>query len=97
MSEPLFKIHNRHIPECQDPPIINNDDPQIYVGYFENELGEQWIFTFDPRTQKGELRGGDVGWNERYAVVNGCAPGLILAPEEFAWLRACWMAATGAR
>ena len=45
MSEPLLSIRNHHAPACGDPPIVNSDDPHVYIGYFENEHGEQWIFT----------------------------------------------------
>ena len=44
---PLFSIENNHSEQCGTPPSINNDDRSIYVGYFQNEHGEQWVFTFD--------------------------------------------------
>ncbi len=95
MSEPLLKIQNRHSPECGDPPIVSGDDPDVYVGYFENSYGEQWIFTYDRKTGRAELRGGDVGWNDRFEVQDGTVPDLKLSREESMWLKACWIA-TGA-
>ena len=96
MSDPLLQIQNRHAPACGDPPIISDDDPQVYLGYFENPHGEQWVFSYDRRTQRGELRGGDIGWNEVFAVEDGAVPKLNLNRSEAMWLAACWSAATGA-
>ncbi|HEY2253224.1 MAG TPA: hypothetical protein VGH74_19255 [Planctomycetaceae bacterium] len=95
MSEPLLRISNHHTPSCGDPPIVDANDPAVYVGYFANRYGEQWIFTYDRRTKTAELRGGDVGWNTRYEFQNGEVTGLVFAPEESTWLKACWHAATG--
>ena len=93
MSEPLLRIPNHHAPACGDPPIVSGDGPAVYIGYFGNSYGEQWIFTYDRATQRGELRGGDVGWNEVHAVEKGQVAGLVLAVDEAAWLQACWWAA----
>ena len=93
MSEPLLRIRNRHTPDCGDPPRVDADDPAIYIGYFENAQGEQWIFTLDRATGEAALRGGDVDWGRAHAVHDGRVDGLILAPEEAAWLQACWSAA----
>lgn len=94
MSEPLLRIRNHHAAGCGDPPIINGDDPGLYIGYFENPFGEQWVFTCDRKTKKAELRGGDAGWNTLFDVRDGTVPGLILGREEARWLTACWAAAT---
>jgi hypothetical protein len=95
MSEPLLRIRNHHLPACGDPPIVNSDDSAIYIGYFENPHGEQWIFTYDRQARKAELRGGDVGWNETFSVQDGTVPGLVLGRDEQSWLQACWRAALG--
>ena len=92
MSEPLLRIRNHHTPECGDPPIANSDDPNIYIGYFENPYGEQWIFTYDRETAAAELRGGDIGWNTTIPVRNGIAQNVVLGEAEKNWLDACWMA-----
>lgn len=93
MSEPLLRIRNHHSAACGDPPIVSGDDPAVYIGYFENPHGEQWIFTFHRKTGKAELRGGDAGWNTVFEVRDGRAAGLNLGREELAWLQACWNAA----
>lgn len=96
MSEPLLRITNHHALTCGDPPIINSDDPNIYIGYFENTHGEQWIFTYNRKTKKAQLLGGDAGWNTRNEITDAVAPGLVLSAEEAKWLEACWHAATSA-
>jgi len=92
MSEPLLKIRNHHIPESGDPPIVDSESGNHYIGYFENPFGEQWIFTFDRDTGSAMLRGGDVGWNEQFDVTNGTLGDLILGQEEQLWLQACLLA-----
>ena len=94
MSEPLLQIRNYHTSACGDPPIVNSDDPNVYIGYFENAFGEQWVFMFDRTNGKAHLRGGDIGWNTVHDIRNGKTGDLILGAEESAWLRACWNAAT---
>lgn len=92
MSEPLLKIRNHHSLSCGDPPIIDDDSDQCYVGYFENIHGEQWIFTLDRRTGTSTVRGGDAGWNSVFNVIDGIAEGLVITEDEQLWLRACWSA-----
>ena len=94
MSEPLLSIRNHHSVGCGDPPIIVDDDPDVYIGYFANPFGEQWVFTYHRQTRQANLRGGDVGWNSLNEVRDGTVPGLILGREESMWLAACWSAAT---
>jgi hypothetical protein len=95
MSDPLLRIGNHHASGCGDPPIVNSDDPDLYIGYFENPDGDQWVFTFHRTSRKAELRGGDIGWNEIKTVENGRVADLILGEQERAWLQACWRAACG--
>ncbi len=64
---------------------------------FENSFREQWVFTLDRANQRGELRGGDMGWNSVHVVENAHIVGLILGVEEAAWLQACWRAAVPKR
>ncbi len=95
MSEPLLQIRNHHTVASGDPPIVRGDDPKVYIGYFENALGEQWVFVFHRETGKAELRGGDIGWNTVQEVHEGQVGTLVLRPEEAEWLQACWNAVTG--
>ena len=92
MSEPLLKLRNHHLPASGDPPIVDGEAGNNYIGYFENPFGEQWIFTFDRETGTAILRGGDVGWNEQFDVSDGIAGDLILGQEEQLWLQACLLA-----
>jgi hypothetical protein len=90
----LFRAKNNHSPDCGVPPAINNDDRNVYVGYFQNEHGEQWIFTFKDRI--GGLRGGDTSWKPLPVMGVGGGPHVDMAlnePEKL-WLEACWKAAT---
>jgi len=95
MSEPLLKIRNHHAATCGDPPIINGDESHLYIGYFENEHGEQWIFTRDRKTGIATLRGGDIGWNTAIDVTSGPNTELILSASEQNWITAC-LKASGA-
>jgi hypothetical protein len=92
MSEPFLRVRNHHSPSCGDPPTVNDDDRNLYIGYFENPYGEQWVFTYHRESGKAELRGGDVEWGRVYEVKDGSVPGLIFGREELAWLQACWLA-----
>ena len=94
MSEPMLTIYNRHSAVCGLPPAISTEVADLYIGYFENRHGEQWIFTFDHAMREASLRGGDAGWASAHPV--RAAQGLnrlILGPEEAAWLQACRSAA----
>jgi hypothetical protein len=98
MSEPLLSIRNHHASASGDPPIVKSDDPNVYIGYFENEHGEQWIFTCDRTTRRVELRGGDAGWTKTYAVTpdgDEAHLDVILSQTEQLWFAACLKAATG--
>jgi len=90
----ILQISNHHAASCGTPPWIEERAGQ-YLGYFENQYGEQMIFLFDRRSGTGQLYAGDAGWETPYEVVDGIAKELILRPEEGRWLRACWEAATG--
>ncbi len=94
MPKSLLEIPNRHTTACGETPAINVSDPKVYLGYFENPFGEQWVFTYDRSTQVGELRGGDAGWNTMNVVENGAVTGLTLGTDEAAWLRTCWNASS---
>ena len=93
MEQTILTIYNRHTEACGPPPAVSNESPDVYVGYFENRYGEQWIFTYDRRTRTAMLRGGDAQWAARHVVLDGEVEGLILGAGESAWLRACWEAA----
>lgn len=89
----ILQIRNHHTAVCGTPPRIE-ERPGQYLGYFENEYGEQMIFVFDRHSKTGRLYAGDAGWETPYEVVDGIVPGLILSSTERQWLRACWREAT---
>lgn len=62
------------------------------MGYFENQYGEQWVFTSCRRSGQATLRGGDMRWNTELEVIDGRVPNLILDDPERRWLAACWVA-----
>ena len=95
MSEPLLTICNNHTDACGDPPVVTSEAGNQYIGYFEGPFGEQWMFTLDRESGRAVLRGGDVGWNTEYEVLDGRVAGLILGKDEVLWLQACWSAAAG--
>lgn len=92
MSDAMLKIHNRHFPSCGAPPTIDGAEGECYIGHFENRHGEQWIFVKDWTTGKTTLKGGDVGWDTTYEVVDGRIDGLILGKDEQLWFQACCLA-----
>lgn len=92
----ILQIINHHTPSCGTPPQIE-ERPGQYLGYFENEYGEQMIFVFDRARGMGQLYSGDAGWETPYQVVDGVAINLVMNSDEALWLQACWKAATGSR
>ncbi len=97
MSTPFFVMRNNHMIGCGEPPAFTNEAPGRYHGYFENSYGEQWVFVYHRAGKKGELRGGDAGWEQVFEVIDGQARGVILGQDEIRWLQACWVAATAER
>jgi hypothetical protein len=95
MSEqPILRVTNRHTDACGAPPAIDDSEPSRYLGYFENEHGEQAIFVYDRTRRAGTLLLGDAGWERPHAVVEGAVAGVVLGATERAWLAACWKAAS---
>jgi hypothetical protein len=95
MSEqPIFRVKNHHTDACGAPPAIDDSEPNRYLGYFENEHGEQAIFVYDRSRGAGTLLLGDGGWERSLEVVEGAVAGVVLGAMERAWLAACWKAAT---
>lgn len=90
----IFSVANHHVESCGRPPRIDDAAPNRYLGYFENEHGEQAIFVYDYATRAGTLYLGDAGWEQPRSVMGGMVPGLILGANERAWLASCWRAAT---
>lgn len=96
-SRLVLAVENAHVPECGRPPDLwHHAADDSYVGFFANKFGEQWVLVIDRPNKTGILRGGDIGWDEKIAIVKGHFEGdLILGAEERQWLDACWRAACG--
>ena len=91
----LLEIDNAHIADCGPPPSINAEDK--YIGYFENSVGEQWVFIGDRQTGKALIHGGDIGWEDGKSVSLECpCPDIILAEPEKTWVVSCFVAMTNA-
>lgn len=84
-SHIVLTIASRH-PQAPSFHLTADD----YVGYFQNRHGEQAIFVYGEAG--GRLYHGDIEWTETL-VAGGEPVGLLLDPDEQAWLRACWAAA----
>lgn len=101
-SQPIWTIYNQHAPSCGTPPTIDSQTGD-YHGYFQNEHGEQWLFVYDRSAGTATLYGGDIGWEDPVTMEKPQSlepadvmqrTNLVLSPPEFAWLAACWRAAT---
>ena len=92
----VLEIRNVHCKDSGMPaPVTKDLSSDQYVGYFENQFGEQWTVQIDRQTKTGVLRGGDIGWERAVEIKDDTFEDLILSPEESLWLAACWKAATG--
>jgi hypothetical protein len=91
---PLFQVGNHHAAASGTPPHLPDLTPNQYLGYFENEYGDQAIFVYDRDASAAVVYFGDAGWQSPHAVVDGGVPDLLLSETELVWLRACWGAAT---
>ena len=94
---PIFLVRNHHSAASGTPPMIEDVSSSQYLGYFENEYGEQAIFVYEREARTAVLYLGDAGWQTPHAVIDGVAPDLRLTEPELEWLRACWYAARGTR
>jgi len=63
MPKPMLQIYNFSSPMMGEPPEIDNRDPNLYVSYFEDVVGGQWVFTHNFETRKSVLRSGEPGWD----------------------------------
>jgi hypothetical protein len=81
----VFAAQNNHGPHCGPPPRHRTTaDPGHYHGYFENQFGEQFVFTFDPATGAGAVWGGDLGWDNRKSFTLGLLDEALRATQRLA-------------
>jgi hypothetical protein len=88
----MVEIDNNHVQQCGKEPRINNKTCS-YVGYFENEHGEQWVVFRPKNSDEVYLRGGDIGW--RNVVVIGSKDVIdkvSMNMAEKTWLLSCLLA-----
>ena len=90
----LFSVRNHHVVECGPAPHINDHSPSQYLGYFENQHGEQALFVYDRDSSQAVVYLGDAGWEAPHTVIDGALPDLVLSETEQLWVRVCWQAAT---
>ncbi len=50
---PLFQVRNHHSAACGTPPHIDDLHPNQYLGYFENQYGEQAVFVYGRNSKPG--------------------------------------------
>ena len=43
----VFQVRNHHSAACGTPPHMDDLRPNQYLGYFENQYGEQAVFVYD--------------------------------------------------
>ena len=91
----VFSVHNVHGAELEEPlGIVKTAGDTAYHGYFENQLGEQWMLVIDRKTKTGVLRGGDLGWEEEIPITDGVIEKpIVLGSAEWTWLISCWLTA----
>ena len=94
VDAPLFCVRNHHTADSGRPPQIDDRGPRQYLGYFENQYGEQAVFVYDHDTRQAFVSMGDAGWDVPYVVIAGTVPDLVLSESERLWVRVCWQAAT---
>lgn len=95
-GEIIFEVSNHHTPGEKLPPHITETPKRRYLGYFENQYGEQTIFVFDYSLGEGFVFCGDANW-EVYPVREGVAVELMFNEVEKSWLRNCWETALRAK
>ena len=88
--ERLLEIENLHSADCGSPPSL--DAAGKYLGYYENGLGEQWVFVGDRKSCEAVVCGGDAGWSKQYKVsIQRPRPvDLVLQEAEQIWLINCF-------
>ena len=86
MKAPFLSVTNHHHESCGEPPAFESGSS--YLSYFENEHGEQWVFSCDRESGVFFICGGDIQWGNRRVGVKEMEPLLLTEPERF-WVWAC--------
>ncbi len=81
----VFAAYDTHHERCgASPRLRNTDNPGLYYGYFENDFGEQFVFTFDRATETGTVSGGDLGWGDPKAFTRGLLDEALRSTQDLA-------------
>ena len=43
MPVPILTLYNQHTAACGTSPGFSNESGNLYIGYFANRYGEQWM------------------------------------------------------
>jgi len=93
MKADIFTIDNNHISSCGTIPEIDKENK--YIGYFENEYGEQSFFIGDYDKKKAIIRGGDFGWETEIEISLGMTEfNYIFNLPEILWISNCFTTMT---
>jgi len=86
MSGSSFRIPTNHsaLPEALDISELR------FISIFQNQHGEQLIFTADWTSGAGQIAHADDGWRIHEVSRDSMYPPLILTEGEETWLLACW-------
>lgn len=69
-EDKVITVHNKQVESCGEPPnIVSKSGDGKYIGYFENQHGEQVTLVYDFEKKLGILRMGDAVWENEYTVV----------------------------
>lgn len=85
-DKPLITIPNFHV-----DPFEMDYSLYSFVAYFENQYGEQLLYTVKRDEFIGVLYHGDNGWHPE-DVIDGQCHNIVLDRNEANWVRACWEA-----
>ena len=82
-NEEILAVKNSHPVASGHPPMFRTGEG--YISYFENDRGEQWVFSMDWKSEVFFLAGGNIGWEEREPGLKD----LVLGVPEQLWVLAC--------
>jgi hypothetical protein len=89
MKSDIFTIENNHVLSCGQIPKIDKDNK--YLGYYENEFGEQFFFIGDYVNKNAIIRGGDFGWETEIEINLGMKNfDYIFSMSEILWICCCF-------
>jgi hypothetical protein len=93
----LFQVRNHHTADCGTPPYIDDSRSNQYLGYFENQHGEQAVSSTTATSTRPSFTWATLAGRSHTQVVDGAVPDLVLSEVERVGVRTCWQAATAHR